>query len=213
MLETTVRSSFNNQGQICLCGLKDLRIERSIYPKFKKDFVERVQPLKVGDPTDPANNLGAVVSKLHFEKVLGCIALAREEGGTVLAGGHALQMPGHLSGGWYITPTVIEGLTAHCRTNQEEIFGPVVTIQPFDTEDDVLAAANSTDLRPQQPRIWTSTLNRAHRAGRPTASGYRVGELLDAARPAHALRRGEKLGYRAAKAAGRRCGFSQKPRM
>jgi len=159
MLETTVRSSFNNQGQICLCGSR-IYVEKSIYPRFKKDFLERVKNLKVGNPSDPNNNLGAVVSKMHFEKVLGCIELAKEEGGQILAGGSAIQMPAPFDNGWYIAPTVIEGLSAECRTNQEEIFGPVVTIQPFDTDEQALEMANSTDYG-LSATVWTNNLQRS----------------------------------------------------
>ena len=160
MLETTVRSSFNNQGQICLCGSR-IYIEKSLYPRFKKDFIERVKNLKVGNPGDSASNLGAVVSKAHFEKVLGCIELAREEGGQILAGGTSLQMPAPFDKGWYIAPTIIEGLPPTCRTNQEEIFGPVVTIQPFDTDADALEMANSTPYG-LSATLWTNNLPRAH---------------------------------------------------
>ena len=160
MLETTVRSSFNNQGQICLCGSR-IYIEKSLYPRFKKDFIERVKNLKVGNPGDSASNLGAVVSKAHFEKVLGCIELAREEGGQILAGGTSLQMPAPFDKGWYIAPTIIEGLPPTCRTNQEEIFGPVVTIQPFDTDADALEMANSTPYG-LSATVWTNNLPRAH---------------------------------------------------
>ena len=160
MLETTVRSSFNNQGQICLCGSR-IYIEKSLYPRFKKDFIERVKNLKVGNPGDSASNLGAVVSKAHFEKVLGCIELAREEGGQILAGGTSLQMPAPFDKGWYIAPTIIEGLPTTCRTNQEEIFGPVVTIQPFDTDADALEVANSTPYG-LSATVWTNNLPRAH---------------------------------------------------
>ncbi|MEO6038530.1 MAG: aldehyde dehydrogenase, partial [Saprospiraceae bacterium] len=161
MLETTVRSSFNNQGQICLCGSR-IYVEKSIYSKFKTDFVARAQALRVGDPGDPASQLGAVVSKIHFDKVLSCIELAHREGGTLLCGGEALHLPGQLAEGWYIAPTVIEGLPANCRTNQEEIFGPVVTIQPFETEEEVLAYANGTSYG-LSATVWTNNLVRAHR--------------------------------------------------
>jgi aminomuconate-semialdehyde/2-hydroxymuconate-6-semialdehyde dehydrogenase len=160
MLETTVRSSFNNQGQICLCGSR-IYVEKSIYPKFKKDFVERVQELKIGNPSDPINNLGAVVSKLHFEKVLHCIELAKEEGGIILTGGTAIQIPTPFDKGWYIAPTVIEGLSCECRTNQEEIFGPVVTIQPFNQDAEVLELANNTPYG-LSATVWTNNLQRAH---------------------------------------------------
>ncbi len=161
MLETTIRSSFNNQGQICLCGSR-IYVERPIYEKFKRDFVAQVRAMRVGDPADPGSRLGAVVSKLHFDKVLSHIEIAKQEGGTVLCGGEALHLPGRLAGGWYIAPTVIEGLTIDCRTNQEEIFGPVVTIQPFDTDDEALALANGVPYG-LSSTVWTTHLNRAHR--------------------------------------------------
>ncbi|MFN0215629.1 MAG: aldehyde dehydrogenase [Saprospiraceae bacterium] len=159
MLETTVRSSFNNQGQICLCGSR-IYVEKSIYTKFKTDFIERVKNLKVGDPKNPESNLGAVVSKIHFEKVLGCIDLAKEEGGHILAGGSALQLPAPLDKGWYIAPTIIEGLPANCRTNQEEIFGPVVTIHAFETDEQALEMANSTPYG-LSATVWTNNLKRS----------------------------------------------------
>lgn len=169
MLETTVRSSFNNQGQICLCGSR-IYVEKSLYEKFKKDFVERVQQLKVGDPADPNSRLGAVVSKVHFDKVLGCIALAKAEGGTVLCGGAAIKLPGALAGGWYIAPTVIEGLPTQCRTNQEEIFGPVVTIRPFDNEQDALDNANDSPYG-LSATLWTNNLPRTQRMAEQLQSG------------------------------------------
>jgi aminomuconate-semialdehyde/2-hydroxymuconate-6-semialdehyde dehydrogenase len=169
MLDTTVRSSFNNQGQICLCGSR-IYVEKSLYPKFKQDFVARVQKIKVGNPADASNNLGAVVSKAHFEKVLGCIDLARDEGGIVLCGGEAIQLPGELAGGWYIAPTVIEGLPTHCRTNQEEIFGPVVTIQPFENEQDALENANASPYG-LSVTLWTRDLGRTHRMAAQLQAG------------------------------------------
>ncbi|MEY3194615.1 MAG: hypothetical protein RIQ78_712 [Bacteroidota bacterium] len=169
MLEATVRSSFNNQGQICLCGSR-IYIEKSLYPTFKRDFVARVKKLRVGDPADPESNLGAVVSKAHFEKVLGCIDLACQEGGIVLCGGGALEMPGRLAGGYYIAPTVIEGLNTQCRTNQEEIFGPVVTIQPFEDENDALLQANDSPYG-LSATLWTNDLHRAHRMAAALQTG------------------------------------------
>ncbi len=160
MLDTTVRSSFNNQGQICLCGSR-IYVEKSLYNQFKTDFVARVQALKTGAPNDPASNLGAVVSNVHFDKVLSYIELAKQEGGTVLTGGAAVQMPGDFANGWYIAPTIIEGLPVDCRTNQEEIFGPVVTIQPFETDVEALALANATPYG-LSATVWTNNLNRAH---------------------------------------------------
>lgn len=169
MLKTTIRSSFANQGQICLCGSRIL-VERSIYDKFKKDFVEKTAKSIVSNPEDPKANLGAVVSKPHMEKILSYIELAKEEGGTVLTGGERVILDAPYEEGYYIRPTVIEGLSYDCRTNQEEIFGPVVTIAPFDTEEDALQMANSTQYG-LQTTLWTSDLQRAHRFSDDAQSG------------------------------------------
>jgi aminomuconate-semialdehyde/2-hydroxymuconate-6-semialdehyde dehydrogenase len=161
MIKTTLNSSFANQGQICLCGSR-IFIERSIYEKFKTEFVTRVKQMKVGNPADADSKLGAVVSKSHMEKVLSYVDLAKQEGGTVLCGGHQVKLEGEFAEGYYIAPTVIEGLNYNCRTNQEEIFGPVVTLTPFDTEEEVLMYANSTQYG-LASIVWTENLTRAHR--------------------------------------------------
>lgn len=160
-LRTTVRSSFANQGQICLCGSR-IFVERRVYDQFKKAFVERVQNLVVGDPSDPKTSLGAVVSESHRDKILSYIQLAREEGGDVLTGGHTVDVGGEFSNGYFVAPTIIESLPYTCRTNQEEIFGPVVTLTPFDSEAEVLEMANSTPYG-LSATLWTSNLKRAHR--------------------------------------------------
>jgi aminomuconate-semialdehyde/2-hydroxymuconate-6-semialdehyde dehydrogenase len=160
-LETTLRSSFSNQGQICLCGSR-IYIQRGIYEKFRDAFVEKVNAMKVGDPKNDENNMGALVSQPHFDKVKGYIALAQEEGGKVIAGGTEVKLDGELSEGWFLRPTIIEGLDEHCRTNQEEIFGPVVTIQPFDTEEDAVRLANSTGYG-LASTVWTQDISKAHR--------------------------------------------------
>ena len=159
-LKTTLNSSFANQGQICLCGSR-IYIQRGIYEKFKAAFVEKVSKMKVGNPMDDDSRMGAIVSQPHFEKVKSYIALAKEEGGSILTGGEAVQMDGELSEGWYLRPTVIEGLDEQCRTNQEEIFGPVVTLQPFDTVDEALALANSTTYG-LASTVWTQDVSKAH---------------------------------------------------
>lgn len=169
MLRTTIRSSFANQGQICLCGSRIL-IERPIYEKFRDAFVEKVQRMQVGNPADPETKLGAVVSQSHMEKILSYIQLAKEEGGTILCGGSQINPGGDLSGGYYVAPTVIEGLDQQCRTNQEEIFGPVVTLQAFDTEEEALQLANST-MYGLAATVWTSDLKRAHRVADSLETG------------------------------------------
>jgi aminomuconate-semialdehyde/2-hydroxymuconate-6-semialdehyde dehydrogenase len=169
MLSTTVRSSFANQGQICLCGSR-IFVERPLYDKFKTAFVEKVSNSLVSYPTNPKTHLGAVVSKPHMEKVLSYIELAKEEGGSVLTGGMQIQLEAPYENGYYLRPTVIEGLSYDCRTNQEEIFGPVVTITPFDTEEEVLMMANSTKYG-LAGTIWTSDLKRAHRVADKLQSG------------------------------------------
>lgn len=157
-ISTSLNSSFANQGQICLCGSR-IYVERGVYDKFRDAFVARVKTMKVGDPKSPDVKLGAVVSKPHFDKILSYVELAKEEGGTVLCGGKPAKTE---LNGWFIEPTVIEGLSETCRTNQEEIFGPVVTIQPFDTEQEVLAYANGTKYG-LASTVWTTDLTKAHR--------------------------------------------------
>jgi aminomuconate-semialdehyde/2-hydroxymuconate-6-semialdehyde dehydrogenase len=185
MLATTVRSSFSNQGEICLCGSR-IFVERPIYERFKADFVADVSRLKVGDPFEADTDVGAIVSKQHFDKIMSYIELAKIEGGTILTGGHSIDLSeitrvSELANpqsairspqlkGWYIEPTVIEGLPHNCRTNQEEIFGPVVTIMPFDTEDEVLGYANSVRYG-LSATLWTENLSRAHRFAAKLESG------------------------------------------
>ena len=169
MLSTTLRSSFANQGQICLCGSR-IFVERPLYERFKDAFVAKVAKTVVSNPNDPKAILGAVVSKPHMEKVLSYVALAKEEGGTVLTGGEQVKLDPPYNEGYYIRPTVIEGLAYDCRTNQEEIFGPVVTITPFDSEEEVLMMANSTAYG-LAATIWTSNLERAHRVAGELNSG------------------------------------------
>ncbi len=160
MLETTLRSSFANQGQICLCGSRIL-VERSIYDRFRNDLVERAKQIKVGDPQTPDSVLGAMVSQPHYQKVLDCIELARSEGGQVLCGGKSAKVEGRCQNGWFIEPTVIEGLPNDCQTNQQEIFGPVVTLQPFDSDHHALEMANATRYG-LSATVWTQDVSRAN---------------------------------------------------
>ena len=169
VVKESVRSSFTNQGEICLCGSR-IFIERSIYDKFKAAFVEESKKMKVGNPLADDTKVGAIASKMHFEKVLSYIDLAKQEGGNILLGGHEVKLDGENTNGYFIAPTIIENLAYHCRTNQEEIFGPIVTLTPFDSEEEVLMMANST-VYGLACTIWTENLNKAHRVAAKVKSG------------------------------------------
>lgn len=168
-LNTSIHSSFSNQGEICLCGSR-IFVERSLYRKFVDAFVEKVKQLKVGDPLEDSTRVGALVSEPHMKKVLSYIELAMQEGGTILIGGKQVKVDGRCASGYFVEPTVITGLDEKCRTNQEEIFGPVVTIMPFDTEEEVIGFANSTPYG-LSATIWTENLKRAHRIAAQVKSG------------------------------------------
>lgn len=168
-VKISVRASFANQGQICLCGSR-IFVQRAIYEKFKEAFVERVKGMKVGPPQNEDSRMGAVVSKPHMEKILSYIELAKEEGGQILHGGKRVHLDAPYDKGYYLEPTVIEGLSYDCRVNQEEVFGPLVTLTPFDTEEEVLMMANSTEYG-LACTIFTQDLNRAHRVAKEIHSG------------------------------------------
>jgi len=163
-LDTAVRAAFANQGQICLCGSR-MFVQRSIYDRFVRSLVERANAMTIGDPLEEGTKQGALVSKAHHEKVLSCIELAKQEGATIECGGTVPdpdELPERVRGGYFLRPTVITGLDARCRTNQEEIFGPVVSVIPFDDEDEVIAAANSVQYG-LAAMLWTENVHRAHR--------------------------------------------------
>ena len=159
--EHVVRAAFQNTGQICLCGSR-LLVERRCYDEFRDAFVARATHHLVGDPLAEGTFLGPLVSGAHYDKVMSYLDLAREEGGRILAGGRRIDVPGRCASGWFVAPTIVEGLGPDCRTNQEEIFGPVVTLQPFDDEDEALALANATSYG-LSASVWTEQLSRAHR--------------------------------------------------
>jgi aminomuconate-semialdehyde/2-hydroxymuconate-6-semialdehyde dehydrogenase len=145
-VSTSIHSSFSNQGEICLCGSRIL-VERSLYQRFVTEFVSRVKTLVVGDPLEEQTRLGALVSEGHLKKVMSYIDLAKQEGGQIECGGVQVKLSGRCADGYFVSPTVITGLDQQCRTNQEEIFGPVVTIMPFNTEDEAIAFANGLDRK------------------------------------------------------------------
>ena len=155
-IRTTLQSSFANQGQICLCGSRVL-IERPLFEKFRDDFVQRAQKMVVGDPKDKSSQLGAVVSKAHYEKILAAIERAKQEGGEILCGGKPADLSGRCQDGYFIEPTVIVGLDNQCKTNQEEIFGPVVTLQAFDTAEEAVQLANDVEYG-LSASVWTGNV-------------------------------------------------------
>ena len=169
LIANLIRSSFQNSGQICLCGSRIL-IQRSIYQELKTELLEAISELKVGDPNKPSTMLGPLMSKVHFEKVLSYIELAKQESGSVLCGGRALRLEGENSNGWFISPTVIEGLPMHARFCQEEVFGPVISLHVFDSEADALALANHSKYG-LAASIWTSDITRAHRIAAELETG------------------------------------------
>jgi aminomuconate-semialdehyde/2-hydroxymuconate-6-semialdehyde dehydrogenase len=152
-------AAFSNQGQICLCGSR-LYVEKPVYEKFKEAFVEKASQLRVGDPLENETQVGALVSESHMNKVLAYIELAQREGGKILCGGERIKLQGRCANGYFVAPTVIEGLSINCRTNQEEIFGPVVTIEPFETIDELLDKANGVEYG-LAANLWTQDINKA----------------------------------------------------
>lgn len=168
-LNESLRAAFTNQGEICFCGSR-IYIERSIYERFRDTFVERAKALHQGDPLEAGVQQGALVSEAHLQKVLGYIDLAREEGGKLLCGGKRARLSGRCAEGWFLEPTVIEGLGPDCRVNQEEIFGPVVTLAPFDSDAQALALANGTPYG-LTATVLTSDLPRAHRLAAKLEAG------------------------------------------
>ena len=169
MLETVTRSSFSNQGQICLCSSRIL-IEKSIYDKFKKDFISRVSELIVGDPNNENTQFGSISSQAHYDKILDYIDLGKKEGGEILLGGNEVKINGRCKDGYFIEPTIFQGLKNSCKTNQDEIFGPVVTLIPFDTEEDVIRISNNIKYG-LSATIWTEDKVKAQRVAKEIDAG------------------------------------------
>ncbi|WP_256761953.1 aldehyde dehydrogenase [Cohnella sp. WQ 127256] len=166
VIETTMKSSFINQGEVCLCGSR-IYVERSAYEDFINKFVAKTKELIVGDPFDPKTKVGSLISQEHYERVTSYISLALEEGGTIESGG---KRPEGLNKGYFLEPTIITGLTRDCRVVKEEIFGPVVTVIPFDTEEEVLEQVNDTHYG-LSASVWTNDLRRAHRVAAEIEAG------------------------------------------
>ena len=166
----SVRSSFANQGQICLCGSR-VFVEKPIYKKFVDHFIDKASQLKQGDPLDEKTEQGAIVNKAQLDKVKFYVDLAQKEGGKIALGGKAPESPNDRTReGYFFSPTVIVDLPVACRTNREEIFGPVVTITPFDSEDEVIRYANDVDYG-LSSSVWTQSLSRAHRVAEQIHTG------------------------------------------
>lgn len=166
---TSISSSFTNQGEICLCGSR-IFVERPLFDRFAAELVKKTKALVVGDPLDDSTRIGALVTEAHMNKVLSYIDLAKQEGGKILTGGQRVTVPGRCAKGFFVEPTIITGLPQECRTNSEEIFGPVVTLMPFDTEDEVIRQANATTYG-LSATVWTTHLTRAHRVAARLKSG------------------------------------------
>ncbi len=156
-----VRAGFTNQGQICLCGSR-LYIHERIYEAFRERFVEAVKAMKVGDPCDQSTQQGSLISNDHMIKVLGSIEQARSLGANILCGGKKLSPSGRCENGYFIAPTVIEGLSADAGPQKHEIFGPVVTLTPFSSESEVIDLANDSTYGLSSV-VMTNDISRAHR--------------------------------------------------
>ncbi len=168
-VDEVFRASFANQGQICLCASR-LYIERPIYEKFKQALIDKANALQPSDPLLAESKMGALVSKSHLDKVISYIELAKNEGGNVLAGGQRVTLSGRCQQGYFLQPTIIDNLPNSASCNQEEIFGPVITLQPFDTDEQALALANDSNYG-LATTIWTKNLSRAHQIAEQINTG------------------------------------------
>ena len=169
MLKTVVKSSFTNQGQICLCSSRIL-VEETIFEKFKTDFCNAISELNIGDPKNDKTQFGSITSDEQFKKIKHYINLAKNENGNILLGGKTIKLQGRCKNGWFIEPTVIEGLDNRSRLNQEEIFGPVVTLQSFKSEEEAIEIANDTQYG-LSATIWTNSHKKSDRVAKNIDAG------------------------------------------
>jgi len=168
-VEQVFRASFANQGQICLCASR-IYIERPLFEKFKQALVAKAQALQPEDPLSPTSKMGAIVSKAHLDKVLSYIELAEKEGGKILAGGKQEHLTDRCAKGYFLQPTIIEGLSNQAQCNQQEIFGPVITLQAFDSDEEALSLANDSQYG-LAATLWTNNLSRAHKLSEQLNTG------------------------------------------
>lgn len=159
---------FSSQGQSCIAGSR-IFVDRGIYTQFVAELVRRTQALRIGNPADTSTQIGPLISREHRSKVLGYVELAKQEGGQILCGG-GVPDGSDLQDGNYVQPTLIDGLNNRCRTAQEEIFGPVGVLLPFDGEEDLIAQANDS-IYGLACGIWTADYRRAMRIARAVDAG------------------------------------------
>jgi aminomuconate-semialdehyde/2-hydroxymuconate-6-semialdehyde dehydrogenase len=164
-----VRASFSNQGEICLCSSR-LLIEEGIYNTFKEKFIAETKLWKVGNPLLPTTKVGAIVSKPHFDKIVNAINTAKQEGGTLLCGGSIVQLDGENQNGLFIEPTIFENLPNTCSINQEEVFGPVVTLQKFTTTAEAISLANNSSYG-LSATIWSNDVAKANAVAAQVQAG------------------------------------------
>ncbi|WP_156291362.1 aldehyde dehydrogenase [Oceanobacillus salinisoli] len=165
----SIRAAFFNSGQVCLAGSRIL-VQRSILDEFLEKFKQAAQALKVGDPQEKGTDMGPLVSEVHYNKVTSYLDIAKEEGATLISGGKRPDLPEHVRNGFYLEPTIYVHDNPKSRICQEEIFGPVVTIIPFDTEEEALQIANDTDYG-LNGVVWTENLQKAHRISHGVRAG------------------------------------------
>jgi aminomuconate-semialdehyde/2-hydroxymuconate-6-semialdehyde dehydrogenase len=163
------RSTFENSGQVCL-GSERVYVQRPIFEKFVAALKQRAEAFTLGDPNDHSTNFGPLVSQEHRRKVLSYYEKARAEGATIVTGGGVPDMPGRLSEGAWVQPTIWTGLPQTASVIREEIFGPCCHITPFDTEEEVVNMANATPYG-LAATVWTQDVSVAHRMGRALEVG------------------------------------------